>query len=132
MAASINQPSDFTRRGFDYVIVGGGTAGLAVAARLSEDPALSVGVLEAGPAIADEPVINIPGRAGDGIGSIYDWQFHTTPQAGLDGRKLPWPRGRLLGGSSALNFMTWNRPNKEDLDAWEALGNKGWAWHDLL
>ena len=124
--------SDFTLRNFDYLIVGGGTAGLAVAARLSEDAAVSVGVLEAGPAVVNEPTIDVPGRFGETVGSIYDWQFRTTPQAALSGRELPWARGKLLGGSSALNFMTWNRPNKEDLDAWETLGNKGWGWDAML
>ena len=124
--------SDFASRSFDYLIIGGGTAGLALAARLSEDPTISVGVLEAGPAIVDEPMIDVPGRSGEGIGSPYDWQFSTTSQPGLEGRKLAWPRGKVLGGSSALNFMTWNRPNREDLDAWEELGNQGWSWNDML
>lgn len=126
------QASEFISSTFDYLVVGGGTAGLVVAARLSEDPDISVGVLEAGPDITDEEFINVPGRYGEGIGTPYDWQFETTPQNALGGRKLPWPRGKVLGGSSALNFMTWNRPNKEDLDAWEALGNRGWGWDGML
>jgi choline dehydrogenase-like flavoprotein len=124
--------SDFANRTFDYLVVGGGTAGLALAARLSEDAAVSVGVLEAGPAVIDDPTIDVPGRYGEPIGSLYDWQFQTTPQAALGGREVPWARGKILGGSSALNFMTWNRPNREDLDAWEALGNKGWSWDAML
>ena len=123
---------DFTSRNFDYLIVGGGTAGLCVAARLSEDPSITVGVLEAGSARFDEQSINVPGRYGEGIGTPFDWQYETTPQPVLRGRRLPWPRGKILGGTSALNFMTWNRPNREDLDAWADLGNKGWGWDDVL
>jgi choline dehydrogenase-like flavoprotein len=125
-------PQSFCSRPFDYLIVGGGTAGLVVAARLSENPEITVGVIEAGPAVFDEPLINIPGKFGESLGSKYDWQFETTPQPGIGGRKLSFPRGKVLGGTSALNFMTWNRGNKEDYDAWEELGNEGWGWDSLL
>ncbi|KAI0599911.1 putative choline dehydrogenase [Biscogniauxia sp. FL1348] len=123
---------DFVRQDFDYLIVGGGTAGLAVAARLSEDPNLTVGVLEAGPAALGEDAINEPGRSLQTLGTKYDWQFETTPQSGLGGRTLAWPRGKVLGGTSALNLMTWNRGSRQDYDAWEELGNRGWGWDDLL
>lgn len=125
-------PADFCHRQFDYLVVGGGTAGLVVAARLSENADIAVGVLEAGPAALDEPLINVPGRFGESLNTKYDWQFETIAQAGLGGRKLPWPRGKVLGGTSALNFMTWNRGNREDYDAWEELGNPGWGWDSLL
>jgi choline dehydrogenase-like flavoprotein len=124
--------SDFVSRKFDYLIVGGGTAGLAVAARLSEDPTLTVGVLEAGPAGLGERTIEIPGLYGGTLGTNHDWQFETVPQPGLAGRRLPWPRGKILGGTSAINFMTWNRASREDYDAWEQLGNPGWDWDHLL
>ena len=103
-----------------------------LAARLSENSSLTVGVLEAGPAAFDEPRINVPGRLGETLFTEYDWQFETTPQPGLNGRTLPWNRGKVLGGSSALNFMMWNRGNQEDYDAWEELGNKGWGWDGIL
>ncbi|XXG95597.1 hypothetical protein Hte_001865 [Hypoxylon texense] len=132
MPAPLISAADFASRGFDYVVVGGGTAGLAVAARLSEDPSLVIGVLEAGPEALEDDAINSPGRFLQTLGTKYDWQFQTVPQEGLGGRALAWPRGKVLGGTSALNLMTWNRGNKEDYDAWEQLGNKGWGWDGLL
>ncbi|KAI1856571.1 hypothetical protein JX265_011530 [Neoarthrinium moseri] len=128
----LTSPVDFLARKFDYLIVGGGTAGLVVAARLSENPALTVGVLEAGPVALGVETIDIPGLYGQTLGTDYDWKFETIPQPGLDGRTLAWPRGKVLGGTSALNFMTWNRASREDHDAWRDLGNKGWGWDDLL
>lgn len=125
---------DFASRPFDFLIIGGGTAGLAVAARLSEDPNLSVGVLEAGPDArgSSNDGIDVPGYYGQTLGSELDWQFETTPQAGLGGRTLSWPRGKVLGGTSALHFMTWNRASRQDYDAWEELGCAGWGWDSLL
>lgn len=125
----------FENRTFDYLIIGGGTAGLAVAARLSEDPGVQVGVIEAGPSALDGEdggSITVPGRYGEAINSQYDWKFETTSQPGLAGRSLPMPRGRVLGGTSALNFMAWNRAHRHDYDAWADLGNAGWGWEDLL
>ncbi len=124
--------SDFARRDFDYVVVGGGTAGLAVASRLSEDPRVAVGVLEAGPTVGGDEDVDVPGHYGRCLGGPYDWKFETAPQKGLGGRALPWPRGRVLGGTSALNFMTWNRASRQDYDAWEELGNVGWGWDGML
>lgn len=129
---SSTEIDSFLAQPFTHIIVGGGTAGLVVAARLSENASLTVGVLEAGPAAFDEARINVPGRLGETLFSEYDWQFETTPQPGLNGRTLPWNRGKVLGGSSALNFMMWNRGNREDYDAWEALGNEGWGWEGML
>ncbi|KAM0798498.1 hypothetical protein BDR22DRAFT_935042 [Usnea florida] len=124
--------TSFLSQRFTHIVVGGGTAGLVVAVRLSENPDIIVGILEAGSAAFDEPKINVPGRFGETLGSDYDWQFETTLQPGLNGRSLPWPRGRVLGGTSALNFMTWNRGCREDYDAWEELGAEGWGWKGLL
>jgi hypothetical protein len=61
-----------------------------------------------------------------------DWKFRTVPQSGLGGREAPWARGKVVGGSSALNYMTWNRASKTDYDEWRELGNHGWGWDDLL
>ena len=125
---------DFAALHLDFIVVGGGTAGLAVAVRLAENPSVTVGVLEAGPAIApgSQDDIDIPAYYGRTLGGPLDWKFETCPQPGLGGRKLPWPRGKVLGGSSALNFMVWNRACREDYDAWEDLGNPGWGWDSLL
>ncbi|KAI8653744.1 hypothetical protein LRP88_00516 [Fusarium phalaenopsidis] len=125
---------DFSHRIFDFLIVGGGTAGLAVASRLAEsDASYTVGVIEAGGVVAQgEDEIDIPGLYGRSLGGRHDWHLATVPQQGLKGRSLPWPRGRVLGGTSALNYMAWNRASKDDYDAWEALGNEGWGWEGLL
>lgn len=123
----------FCARAFDFLVVGGGTAGLAVAARLSEDARLTVGVLEAGAARVSDDAIDVPGLLGQVLGDPqYDWRFSTTPQPGLGGRAVAQPRGRVLGGSSALNFLMWNRAATEDYDAWRDLGNDGWGWHEML
>ncbi|KAK3337610.1 hypothetical protein B0T19DRAFT_413165 [Cercophora scortea] len=127
-----NSAAKFCARRYDFIVVGGGTAGLAVASRLAENPALTVGVLEAGTSAAGVDDVDIPGYSGRPLGGELDWQFETTPQPGLRGRKLPWNRGKVLGGSSALNFMTWNRASRDDYDAWEELGNPGWGWDSLL
>lgn len=78
---------DFAARKYDYLIIGGGTAGLVVAARLSEDPSITVGVLEAGGLPPDIPAITVPGRFGEGIGTAIDWQYETTAQPALRNRK---------------------------------------------
>ncbi|PHH60745.1 hypothetical protein CDD81_1283 [Ophiocordyceps australis] len=129
----VSTASAFVGQQFDFLVVGGGTAGLAVAARLAQaEPPLTVGVLEAGGEAHGEHDIDIPGLFGRSLGSQHDWAFETEPQPGLNGRRLAWPRGRVLGGTSALNFMAWTRAGKQDYDAWEALGNKAWGWNDLL
>lgn len=124
--------SEFCQSTYDYVIIGGGTAGLAIASRLADNKSLKVGVLEAGVAATGEEIIDIPAYYGRALGGKHDWRHETAPQPGLAGRTLAWPRGRVLGGTSALNFMTWVRASRQDYDAWEALGNPGWGWDDLL
>lgn len=125
-------PDAFANRKFDILIVGGGTAGLAVAARLSENPSLDIGVLEAGRHIEGHEDVDVPGLFGRALGSDIDWQFETVAQKGFDGRRLAWPRGKGVGGTSLLNFMTWNRGSRADYDAWEELGCEGWGWDALL
>ncbi|CDS82146.1 related to Glucose dehydrogenase [acceptor] precursor [Sporisorium scitamineum] len=122
--------NDFTE--FDHVIVGGGTAGLAVAARLSEDASVTVGVIEAGLWRPEDPKINYPAFIGQSLmNPDYDWCLETEPQAHSNGRKYIWPRGKVLGGSSALNFLVWQRGYKGEYDDIGKLGNAGWSWDDF-
>ncbi|KAL7813157.1 GMC oxidoreductase [Trichoderma aethiopicum] len=123
---------DFLRQSFDYLIIGGGTAGLVVASRLAQDGRFTVGVLEAGGQVNGREDVDIPGYFGKSLGTEIDWKFRTAPLAEVGGKTLMCPRGKALGGSSAINFMTWCRASREDYDAWERLGNPGWGWDDLL
>jgi choline dehydrogenase len=118
--------------GFDYVIVGAGSAGCVIASRLSEDPGVSVLVLEAGgwarglfrdmpvafPKFANRPDLN--------------WNFVSEPEPGLNGRTVPVPRGKAVGGSSIINGMVYARGNRRDYDDWAAMGLKGWGYADVL
>ena len=117
---------------FDYIIVGAGTAGCALANRLSEDPARSVLLLEAG-GKDNYHWIHIP------IGYLFtidnprtDWRFHTEEEEGLNGRSLLYPRGKVLGGCSSINGMIYMRGQARDYDNWRQLGNTGWGWDDVL
>ena len=123
---------DFAKTNFDFLVVGGGTAGFAVAARLSEHSHLIVGVLEAGSSAIGLDNVDYPGLAGRALGGDLDWCFDTAPQPGLHDRGVPYARGKVFGGSSALNYMTWNRAAQQDYDDWRDLGNPGWGWDDLL
>jgi choline dehydrogenase-like flavoprotein len=116
----------------DYIIVGGGSAGCVLAARLTEDPAIQVALLEAGP--ADKSVmIHCPaGLAVMAKNGEANWKFETTAQPGLNGRKGYQPRGKVLGGSSSINAMIYTRGQREDYDHWAALGNPGWGFDDVL
>ncbi|MGZ5215868.1 MAG: GMC family oxidoreductase [Caldimonas sp.] len=117
---------------FDYVIVGGGSAGCVLAARLSEDPAVTVCLLEAGP-VDKSVLIHCPaGLALLAQSGGANWGFETVPQAGLNGRRGYQPRGKVLGGSSSVNAMVYVRGQAEDYDGWAAEGNAGWAWADVL
>lgn len=116
----------------DVLIIGGGSAGCALAGRLSEDATLSVAVLEAGGS-GDSWVVNTPTAGVFMIPTrLNNWAFETVPQAGLNGRRGYQPRGKTLGGSSAINAMAYIRGHRSDYDHWAALGNPGWAWDDVL
>ena len=117
---------------FDYVIAGGGSAGCVLAGRLSEDPGVRVCLLEAGNA-GDSWVVNTPAALILMVPTrLNNWAFETVPQRGLGGRRGYQPRGRALGGSSALNAMIYTRGHRTDYDRWAMMGNAGWSYSDVL
>jgi choline dehydrogenase len=117
---------------YDYIIVGGGSAGCVVAARLSEDSNNNVLLIEAGPP-ADAFWINTPAGMGKlFLDKRYNWGFLTAPVPTLGGRTVYWPRGKTLGGTSSINGMIYSRGHPLDYDHWAKLGNTGWCWEDVL
>jgi choline dehydrogenase len=117
---------------FDYVIVGAGSAGCVLANRLSTDPGRTVCLLEAGPPDRS-PFIRVPmGLVFMMMSKTLNWRYATEPQRQLGGRRLFWPRGKTLGGSSASNAMIYTRGHAADYDHWAALGNRGWSYADVL
>ena len=116
---------------FDHVIVGGGSAGCVLAARLSEDPQVQVALIESGP-VDTSAFIHCPG----GLAALTRLPFvqglQAVPQNGLQGRTGYQPRGRVLGGSSAINAMCYVRGQPQDYDLWAHWGNAGWGWDDVL
>ena len=116
----------------DYVIVGAGSAGCVLAHRLSADGRHSVLLLEAGPRDV-YPWLHIPiGYARTMFNPRVNWCFYTEPEPGMQGRRIYWPRGKTLGGSSAINGLIAIRGQRQDYDAWAAAGNAGWAYRDVL
>ena len=116
---------------YDYIVVGAGSAGCAVAARLSEDPRRRVMLVEAGGAKANLQV-STPGLASTLWRTKYDWGFRTAPQSHMGGREGYWPRGKVLGGTSCLNYMIYMRGHRADYDAWREMGCEGWGYDDVL
>ncbi|HWJ51243.1 MAG TPA: GMC family oxidoreductase N-terminal domain-containing protein, partial [Solirubrobacteraceae bacterium] len=116
---------------YDYVIVGAGSAGCVLANRLSEDPTVSVLLLEAGGADRS-PKIKIPAAFPQQFHTKLDWDFATEPEPHVDGRSLYIPRGKALGGSSSMNAMLYVRGRPLDYDGWEAQGAPGWGYADVL
>ncbi|KAF8872796.1 GMC oxidoreductase [Gymnopilus junonius] len=121
---------DVAHKTFDYIVIGGGTAGLPAAVRLSEEPSVSILVLEAGRVenLGDFK-IDVPAQFGHALRNpLYDWIFTTAKQKNLNNNSVFWSRGKGLGGTSAVNFSFWSKPPATDIDNFEKLGNPGWNW----
>lgn len=117
---------------YDYIVVGAGASGLTVANRLSEDRNISVLIIEAGDFDSNEDFVTVPALAGGAVGTQYDWNISYAATPSVNGRNVPLPQGKVVGGSTKLNRMNFNRGSKSDYDSWEALGNEGWNWESLL
>jgi choline dehydrogenase len=117
---------------FDYVVVGGGAGGCVVASRLSEDPGVSVCLLEAGGPDTSAFIQAPLGFAATAALGIHNWNYNTVPQPGLNGRRGFQPRGKVMGGSSSVNAMVYTRGNPLDYEHWAAMGNPGWSFKDIL
>ena len=120
---------------YDYVIVGGGTAGCVLASRLSEDKSSSVLVLEAGGQYDNNPLFTVPAAFFSAQKTTHDWSYYTVPQnascLGLNGQRSYWPQGRVLGGTASLNAMQYTRGSKHDFDEWAANGCDGWSYEEV-
>ncbi|KAJ7019863.1 alcohol oxidase [Mycena alexandri] len=125
--------STMEERTFNYVLIGGGTAGLAVAARLTEDPTITVCVLEAGEDVTKQLDFTVPGFGFKNLGpSKVNWGLSTVPQVNAKDRSLYLPRGKALGGSSMINLMTLGRGHEAEYNAFASLGSPGWDWKGMV
>jgi choline dehydrogenase-like flavoprotein len=116
---------------YDHIVIGGGSTGCAVAARLTEDPGVRVALVEAGPRDTNR-VFEIPALFGQQQKSVFDWDLATEPEPALGGRRTYLPRGRVLGGTSSMNTMVYTRGNRADYDEWAARGCDGWGYAAVL
>ncbi|KIM78169.1 GMC oxidoreductase [Piloderma croceum F 1598] len=126
--SSMKDAQAFVEVDFDFIVIGGGAAGLPVATRLSENPDVKVGLIEAGVLHSDDPIVYTPRSSEHVNSSNYDWLFATEPQANAHGRVISVPRGKMLGGSTGINYMGWHRASKVEYDAWKLLSDPEGAW----
>ena len=129
-------PQSPVESSYDYIVVGSGSAGSVVAARLSEDPESKVLLLEAGGDYSENPLYHIPFKFFDLQKTSADWGYCTVPQnkslLGLRNQQSFWARGKVLGGSSILNSLLYARGSRHDYDEWKSLGCDGWGYKDVL
>lgn len=124
---------EFVSQDYDFIVVGGGTAGLVVAARLTEDPSIKVAVIEAGKNLMNDKNVSTPSLYPTLIGrKEYDWCMTSIPQPNAGNKVYSMPRGKLLGGSSGINYLMYVRGSKNDYNGWAKLGNRGWDWDGML
>jgi choline dehydrogenase len=131
-ASAVTRVSAQPSPDFDYIVIGAGSSGCVVAARLTGDPSIRVLLLEAGGPNSSDAAVTTPGRWATLIGSPLDWGYATEPEAGMAGRRITFPRGKVVGGSSAINAMTYIRGHRLDFDGWARAGNQGWTYADVL
>ena len=117
---------------YDYIIIGAGSAGCAIANRLAEDMALRILIIEAGPPDNNFKLKMPAGFASLGENSPFNWRYETVPQKHCNDRRMYWPRGKTLGGSSSINAMLYVRGHASDYDHWRQLGNEGWSYREVL
>src|SRR5262245_63957368 len=126
------EPSKALARSYDYVIVGAGSAGCAVARRLVDGTDATVLLLEAGGPGERVTSLSNPPQWVENIGSAYDWAYRYEPSPHVAGRSIPLALGKVLGGSGSINGMFWARGNRADYDGWAAAGNPGWDFRSVL
>ena len=131
-ASAVTRVSAQRAPDFDYIVIGAGSSGCVVASRLSDDPSVRVLVLEAGGPNSSDAAVITPGRWVTLIGSPFDWGYATEPEPGMAGRRITFPRGKVVGGSSAINAMTYIRGHRLDFDGWATAANQGWSYADVL
>ncbi|TVY28703.1 Glucose oxidase [Lachnellula hyalina] len=117
---------------YDFIIIGGGTAGLTIANRLTELPHITVAVIEAGDKVLNNPNVTGTDKFTAALGTSIDWQYESTNQTYAAGQTVSCPAGKALGGTSTINGMTWIRGEKAQIDSWGTIGNEGWSWDELF